>query len=122
MTEKWRVGRKVGRTIYLQLGPEPSDSDTLIGIMDTAQLSIDAVDAVNSSVAMSFTTDELEISYYADRNNPVYEGPRGVAMKHLPSGIETRCHSERSQLMNKVRCIEEIRAALLAGVPAVGPS
>lgn len=118
MTEKWRVGRQVGRTIYLQLGDEPSDRDALIGVMDTKQLAQDAVDAVNSSVAMTFTGDELMISYYADRDNPVHEGPRGVAMKHLPSGLEAHCHSERSQLMNKVRCIEEIRAALLAAVPA----
>lgn len=33
-----RVGRKVGRTIYEQPGPEPSDSDPLIGVMDTPYL------------------------------------------------------------------------------------
>jgi hypothetical protein len=28
----WRTGRKVGRTIYAQPGPEPSDDDPLIGV------------------------------------------------------------------------------------------
>lgn len=33
-----RVGRKVGRTLYLQIGNEPSDDDELIGIVDTVML------------------------------------------------------------------------------------
>lgn len=117
MTERWRTGRKVGRTIYMQTGPEPSDEDILIGMMDTASLAQDAVDAVNASTAMQFATGELSVEAYSGDDNPVTEGPRGIRMTHLPSGFTTACHSERSQLMNKVRCIEEIRAALLAGVP-----
>lgn len=42
----WRTGRKVGRTIYAQLGPEPSDDDPLIGAMDTPELAAQAVGAV----------------------------------------------------------------------------
>ncbi len=34
----WRCGRKVGRTIYAQLGDQPSDDDVLIGVMDTSGL------------------------------------------------------------------------------------
>jgi hypothetical protein len=45
----WRVGRKVGRTIYEQLGPEPSDDDELIGVMDTVELAAIVVQAVNGS-------------------------------------------------------------------------
>lgn len=33
-----RVGRKVGRTLYLQLGEEASDDDALVGVMDTVEL------------------------------------------------------------------------------------
>lgn len=36
-----RVGRKVGRTLYLQVGPEPSDCDVLVGMMDTPELAAD---------------------------------------------------------------------------------
>jgi len=39
----WRTGRKLGRTIYAQLGPGPSDNDILIGMMDTKALAEDAV-------------------------------------------------------------------------------
>lgn len=34
----WRVGRKVARTIYAMTGPEPSDDDPLIGVMDSPEL------------------------------------------------------------------------------------
>jgi hypothetical protein len=43
----WRVGRKVGRTIYQQVGPEPSDADQLIGVMDTPELAAEVVTARN---------------------------------------------------------------------------
>ena len=43
----WRVGRKVGRTIYRQTGEEPSDDDILIGIMDTPEWAELVVEAVN---------------------------------------------------------------------------
>jgi len=33
----FRVGRKLGRTIYRQLGPKPSDDDIFIGICDYAE-------------------------------------------------------------------------------------
>jgi hypothetical protein len=45
----WRVGRKVGRTIYRMRGNDPSDDDELIGVMDTPALAVEAVDAVNLS-------------------------------------------------------------------------
>ncbi len=45
-TGAWRVGRKVGRTIYAQVGPEPSDDDVLIGVMDTPELALMVVNAV----------------------------------------------------------------------------
>lgn len=48
MTEKWRVGRSVGRTIYRQVGDEPAKKDQLIGVMDTPELAQLVVDAVNA--------------------------------------------------------------------------
>lgn len=39
----WRTGRKVGRTIYAQLNDIPSDTDPLIGVMDTRVLASEAV-------------------------------------------------------------------------------
>jgi hypothetical protein len=46
----WRAGRKVGRTIYAQIGDDPSDSDPLIGVMDTIELAAEAVRSHNLSI------------------------------------------------------------------------
>jgi hypothetical protein len=46
----WRVGRKVGRTIYAVIGDEPSDHDPLIGVMDTKALAEAAVRAHNAEL------------------------------------------------------------------------
>ena len=48
MADRWRTGRKVGRTIYVQVGDDPSDGDHLIGVMDTPELAQEAVDGVNA--------------------------------------------------------------------------
>lgn len=45
--QKWRTGRKVGRTVYAMAGDAPSDDDTLIGMMDTPELAAAAVFAHN---------------------------------------------------------------------------
>ncbi|MDQ1446833.1 MAG: hypothetical protein QOI20_3297 [Acidimicrobiaceae bacterium] len=47
---RWRVGRKVGRTIYAQLGGTPSDADVLIGVMDTNQIAERAVRDHNATI------------------------------------------------------------------------
>lgn len=45
----WRVGRKVGRTIY---ATPPGDEDgVLIGMMDTPDLAREAVDAHNERLS-----------------------------------------------------------------------
>lgn len=46
----WRVGRKVGRNIYAQLGPDPDDGDVIIGQMDSATLAAEAVQAHNEAI------------------------------------------------------------------------
>lgn len=43
----WRTGRKLGRTVYVQVGPEPSDDDLLIGMMDTPEIATEAAGAHN---------------------------------------------------------------------------
>jgi hypothetical protein len=44
----WRTGRKVGRTIYAQIGSKPSDDDVLIGTMDLPRLAEEVVTAHNA--------------------------------------------------------------------------
>lgn len=48
--KKWRVGRKVGRTIYAQLGNEPNDDDPLIGVFDSVELAVKVVDDHNKNL------------------------------------------------------------------------
>jgi hypothetical protein len=48
LTMTWRTGRKIGRTIYSQVGDQPSDHDPLIGLMDTGTLADHAVKAHNA--------------------------------------------------------------------------
>jgi hypothetical protein len=46
----WRVGRRVGRTIYAEPYHAPRDDDPLIGVMDTPALARAAVDAHNEAI------------------------------------------------------------------------
>lgn len=56
----WRVGRKVGRTIYLQLGPQPSDDDPLIGVMDTPELAAEVVALRRRAAFLETALQEIE--------------------------------------------------------------
>lgn len=67
MTDRfpWRTRRKVGRTIYQQVGSEPSDDNMLIGVMNTPELAYEVVTARNfarvglgSSMWRAFGGDE----------------------------------------------------------------
>lgn len=44
----WRVGRKVGRTIYAHPTDDPDGDGVLIGMMDTPRLAAAAVQAHNT--------------------------------------------------------------------------
>lgn len=44
---KFRVGRKLRRTIYVQLGSEPGDDDMFVGIADTSDLAQHIIDSHN---------------------------------------------------------------------------
>lgn len=39
-TLPWRVGRKLFRTVYAQIGDEPSDDDIFLGIFDSAEVAL----------------------------------------------------------------------------------
>lgn len=46
-TLPWRVGRKLGRTIYAMGDQDDEGDGVLIGVMDTAELAREAVEAHN---------------------------------------------------------------------------
>lgn len=45
----WRTGRRVGRTLYAQIGPDPSDGDVLIGVLDYPRLAAEVADTHNAA-------------------------------------------------------------------------
>ena len=47
----WRVGRKLGRTLYAMHGTEPSDDDVLIGCLDSAEIAAEAVRSHNERLS-----------------------------------------------------------------------
>lgn len=46
----WRVGRKVGRTVYVVVD-DTATNDVLIGVMDTPDLAREAVEAHNERLS-----------------------------------------------------------------------
>ena len=45
--KRWRVGRKLGRTIYEVVGEDPSDDDVFLGLMETRDLAWQVVTGHN---------------------------------------------------------------------------
>jgi hypothetical protein len=58
--QRLRPGRRVGRTLYSQLGDEPSDSDELVGTLDTIALAAFAA-CFDPSVVRRITAAMREI-------------------------------------------------------------
>lgn len=50
---KLRTGRKLGRTLYIQLGAEPADTDPCIGMVDTSELASVVVNSFNRNAEES---------------------------------------------------------------------
>ncbi len=46
--ERFRVGRKLGRTVYRENPDHPGEGDELIGIMDTREWGRRVVEALNA--------------------------------------------------------------------------
>jgi hypothetical protein len=70
----WRTGRKLGRTIYEQVGPEPSDDDHLLGLMDSSELAEFVVNAVNAYETRAITRAE-SLKEAADALSDPHTGP-----------------------------------------------
>lgn len=79
MSERWRVGRKVGRTIYRQLGDKPHDHDPLIGVMDTPELAERAVLAI---YAVTLIAD-----YPTEQRNPDGDEQAAWAMRQIARDV-----------------------------------
>lgn len=54
---------------------------------------------------------ELRITFYDPPDATCIDSPgRGVSILHVPSGWGSSCHTERSQLQNKARALDALRA------------
>ena len=65
--EPWRVGRKVGRTLYR--------GDALIGLMDTRELAAQVVEAVNAAPERARLEQALRAAVYCITNHSEALGP-----------------------------------------------
>lgn len=50
----WRVGRKLGRTVYAQISDDASDDDMLIGVMDSIELAQEVVRSHNDRLGVTW--------------------------------------------------------------------
>jgi hypothetical protein len=99
----YRVGRKVGRTIYRMAGNEPSDADELVGVMDSPALAAFAVRGMNAEtrggrVPLADVLDALrdDDAYHRWRKaltgvRPEYPPP--TTRHHLADYLAERCAS-----------------------------
>lgn len=71
---RWRTGRRVGRTIYIQLEDEAGEHDVLVGLMDTRELATLAVSAVNHLLGVDARRAEPDqpasVDLAGDRSTP----------------------------------------------------
>ena len=65
----WRVGRTLGRTMYIQKGKWASKEDEFVGIMDTPELAQQVVSAMNMLQEISKLKQNLEVNR-EDRDDP----------------------------------------------------
>ena len=61
---RWRVGRSLGRTLYLMVGEEPSKDDMFVGVMDTIGLAGQVVAAINGRADLRAKVEALPDSQH----------------------------------------------------------
>lgn len=103
---KWRTGMHVGRTIYLQTGPEPTKQDPLIGVMDTPGLAQQVVDAVNEKTqpqrqSWSIPETDLRMDVF---------GEHWLKITHIPTRVTVQDEVETSKLKTEEKLIAELYA------------
>jgi hypothetical protein len=54
--KRYRVGRKLGRTIYLQVSGEAGEDDVLLGMLDDAEVAKAVVDVLNAAEELAAQT------------------------------------------------------------------
>ena len=105
----WRVGRKVGRTIYEQEDWEPKDGDTLIGVMDTPQLAkrvVDSVNAMSPAPTLSVDLEKLKMVTELDTAMHGQTIARNASPQEVWNDLLGKVRMSRDAHLNRVTELE----------------
>lgn len=83
VTRPWRTGRSRPETIYMMVGPEPSDADELLGVLMPTGAAHAAVEAHNRLAELPWQEEEIRALRDADRLHLLPPEALIASIKHL---------------------------------------